>query len=72
VRRVIVGGGVAANSLLRKRMLERALKLRVKLTIPKPALCTDNAAMVAAVGCRLISAGQRDPLSLDAQSRVVG
>jgi N6-L-threonylcarbamoyladenine synthase len=72
VRRVIVGGGVAANTRLRERMEARAEELGVKLTIPKPVLCTDNAAMVAAVGCRLISAGQRVRLSLDAHSRVVG
>ena len=71
VMHVILGGGVAANSRLRERMAKRAEDLGVRLTVPERALCTDNAAMVAAVGCRLLVAGERDPLSLDVHSRVV-
>jgi N6-L-threonylcarbamoyladenine synthase len=44
---VVVCGGVAANTLLRERAAA-ALEGRARLTIPPPALCTDNAAMIAA------------------------
>jgi N6-L-threonylcarbamoyladenine synthase len=47
VPEVVVCGGVAANSLLRRRAAE-VLEGRARLTIPPPALCTDNAAMIGA------------------------
>ena len=49
VGEVVVCGGVAANSLLRRRAQE-LLNGRARLTIPPLALCTDNAAMIAAAG----------------------
>ncbi len=70
VRHVILGGGVAANARLRERMTAKAARLGVGLTIPEKRLCTDNAAMVAALGGRLLALGRRDDLSLDAKSRV--
>jgi N6-L-threonylcarbamoyladenine synthase len=48
-REVVVCGGVAANTLLRKRAAEVVGK-RARLTMPTPELCTDNAAMIAAAG----------------------
>ena len=47
VSEVVVCGGVAANTLLRRRA-EEAVGTRARLTIPPPLLCTDNAAMIAA------------------------
>ena len=46
---VVVSGGVAANTLLRKRAAE-VVGDRVRLTMPPLELCTDNAAMIAAAG----------------------
>ena len=46
---VVVCGGVAANTLLRKRAAE-VIGDRARLTMPPPSLCTDNAAMIAAAG----------------------
>jgi N6-L-threonylcarbamoyladenine synthase len=46
---VVVSGGVAANTLLRKRAAE-VVGERARLTMPPPELCTDNAAMIAAAG----------------------
>jgi N6-L-threonylcarbamoyladenine synthase len=48
-REVVVCGGVAANTLLRKRAAEVVGK-RARLTMPPLELCTDNAAMIAAAG----------------------
>ncbi len=50
VRRVTLSGGVAANSELRKRMREMGEERYVEVFIPSMALCTDNAAMIAAAG----------------------
>jgi N6-L-threonylcarbamoyladenine synthase len=45
---VVIGGGVAANSALRTRLLDAADEAGLRAVLPSPALCTDNAAMVAA------------------------
>lgn len=49
-KRLVVAGGVACNSGLRQRMGSMAAKLGIELHIPKPALCGDNAAMLAVAG----------------------
>ncbi len=48
VRALIIAGGVAANARLRQRVRERAAAVGLPVCIPPPALCTDNAAMIAA------------------------
>jgi N6-L-threonylcarbamoyladenine synthase len=52
---VVVCGGVAANTLLRKRAAE-VVGNRARLTLPPLELCTDNAAMIAAAGYYLVKA----------------
>lgn len=47
---LVVGGGVAANSRLRALARERCDRAGIRLRVPPPALCTDNGAMVAALG----------------------
>jgi N6-L-threonylcarbamoyladenine synthase len=54
---LLVGGGVAANSRLRALAKERCDAAGVRLRVPSPGLCTDNGAMVAALGARLVEAG---------------
>jgi N6-L-threonylcarbamoyladenine synthase len=54
---LVIGGGVAANSRLRALAEERAARAGVRVRVPKPALCTDNGAMVAALGAHLVAAG---------------
>lgn len=54
---LVVGGGVAANSRLRTLVTERARVAGVGVRIPRPGLCTDNGAMVAALGARLVRSG---------------
>ncbi len=60
---LLIAGGVAANSRLREVAKERCEKAKIELRIPQPALCTDNGAMVAALGSLAISAG-KPPSSL--------
>ncbi|MGD9985626.1 tRNA (adenosine(37)-N6)-threonylcarbamoyltransferase complex transferase subunit TsaD [Pseudonocardia sp.] len=59
-----LGGGVAANSRLRALAQERCDAAGLVLRVPRPALCTDNGAMVAALGAHLL-AGDATPSSLD-------
>jgi N6-L-threonylcarbamoyladenine synthase len=47
---IAIAGGVACNSLLRKRLIEECEKNGIKAIYPSPILCTDNAAMIACVG----------------------
>ncbi|MBP6005582.1 tRNA (adenosine(37)-N6)-threonylcarbamoyltransferase complex transferase subunit TsaD [Candidatus Saccharibacteria bacterium] len=51
---IILGGGVMANSLLRDQLVERFTGRRVKVFLPPRALCTDNAAMIAALAYQMI------------------
>ena len=61
---LMIGGGVAANSRLRALAEERASKLGIRVRVPRPGLCTDNGAMVAALGSTMVARG-RAPSSLD-------
>jgi N6-L-threonylcarbamoyladenine synthase len=67
--RLVVCGGVAANGRLRQVLQDHARAEGFDLFLPPPALCTDNAAMVAALGYRLLNAGQRLDLDGDVFSR---
>ena len=61
---ILVGGGVAANTRLRAMVTERAEAKGIRVRIPRPGLCTDNGAMVAALGAELVARG-RTPSALD-------
>jgi N6-L-threonylcarbamoyladenine synthase len=54
---VLLGGGVAANSRLRALAEERCTAAGLRLRVPRPVLCTDNGAMVAALGAHLVHTG---------------
>jgi N6-L-threonylcarbamoyladenine synthase len=64
VQHLLIGGGVAANSRLREMAQQRCDAAGIELRVPRPKLCTDNGAMVAALGARLVAAG-RPPSALD-------
>ncbi|HIV59049.1 MAG TPA: tRNA (adenosine(37)-N6)-threonylcarbamoyltransferase complex transferase subunit TsaD [Candidatus Stackebrandtia faecavium] len=53
---LVIAGGVAANARLRKVAEQRCAEADITLRIPPPRLCTDNGAMIAAVGDLLVSA----------------
>lgn len=69
IPRIVVAGGVASNSRLRERFRESVGTRRLGLFIPSPELCTDNAAMIAAVGNAFLERGRKDSLDLGAVSR---
>lgn len=58
VDHLMIGGGVAANSRLRAMAEERCADAGVRLRVPRPKLCTDNGAMVAALGAEMVARGR--------------
>ncbi len=64
VPRLLLGGGVIANQRLRSRAIERTDAAGIVLRIPPLSLCTDNGAMIAALGAQLIMAGH-EPSTLE-------
>ncbi|WP_028852135.1 tRNA (adenosine(37)-N6)-threonylcarbamoyltransferase complex transferase subunit TsaD [Thermocrispum municipale] len=54
---LVISGGVAANSRLSGLARERCAAAGVQLRIPRPRLCTDNGAMIAALGAHVVAAG---------------
>lgn len=64
VDHLMIGGGVAANSRLREMAQQRCDKAGIVLRVPRPGLCTDNGAMVAALGSEMVWR-DRAPSSFD-------
>ena len=64
VKRLLLGGGVVANARLRQEAEQRCQEAGIELRIPRFTLCTDNGAMIAALGSQLIMDG-REPSGLD-------
>jgi N6-L-threonylcarbamoyladenine synthase len=66
---LLIGGGVAANSRLRAMAEERGAAKGIRVRVPRPGLCTDNGAMVAALGAEMVARGRTpSPLDLPADS----
>jgi N6-L-threonylcarbamoyladenine synthase len=57
VSRLLLGGGVAANARIRALAAERCAENGIELRVPPLALCTDNGAMIAALGAHLVARG---------------
>jgi N6-L-threonylcarbamoyladenine synthase len=58
VDHLMIGGGVAANSRLRALAQQRCEDAGITLRVPRPKLCTDNGAMVAALGAEMVARGR--------------
>ncbi|MFQ5903941.1 MAG: tRNA (adenosine(37)-N6)-threonylcarbamoyltransferase complex transferase subunit TsaD, partial [Candidatus Binatia bacterium] len=68
VSRIVLAGGVAANSRLRERMMEKTKEKGMEVYFPPPALCTDNGAMIALSGHHWLERGRRDDFRLNADA----
>ncbi len=69
VPRLLLGGGVVANQRVRQVAAERCAAAGVALRIPPLSLCTDNGAMIAALGAELVARGRTpSPLGFGADS----
>ena len=66
--RLIVGGGVAANTRLRSRFQDQARAAGIELLLPEMRYCTDNAAMVAGLAYHYVQAGRVSGLDLEAKA----
>jgi len=66
---LVIAGGVGANSRLRALAMQRCEKAGIRIRIPAPGLCTDNGAMVAALGSLMVAANRApSPIAFDADS----
>lgn len=66
--RIVVSGGVSANSRLRQCMREEGEKRGLAVFVPSLKFCTDNAAMIAFAGAWRLASGQRASLDLNASA----
>jgi len=68
LERIVVSGGVSANSCLRYRMQAEGSRLGFQVFVPSPRVCTDTAAMIAFAGTWRLVRGQRSSLDLNASA----
>jgi len=67
---IAIGGGVAANSELRKQLQQAAIKHNLQVLFPPLKFCTDNAAMIGCAAAEHLNRGHTSPLTLGTQSRL--
>jgi N6-L-threonylcarbamoyladenine synthase len=68
IPRLVVAGGVACNRGLRQQLLALGQRRGIDVAFPSPALCADNAAMLAVAADRYLTAGRADGLDLNARA----
>ncbi|HEX4052581.1 MAG TPA: tRNA (adenosine(37)-N6)-threonylcarbamoyltransferase complex transferase subunit TsaD [Steroidobacteraceae bacterium] len=66
---LVVAGGVGANRALRERVSAEAARQGARVFFPRPAFCTDNAAMIAVAGLQRLQAGESSGLALEVRAR---
>jgi N6-L-threonylcarbamoyladenine synthase len=69
LHRLVVAGGVAANTWLRAKLKNMAAEQGITLYYPRPSFCTDNGAMIAYLGYRRLNLGQSDNLGIKTIAR---
>lgn len=67
-RKLVLAGGVAANSRIRERAVQRSKREQVEVFLPSRANCTDNAAMIARAGWARLVKGENHGLALETRS----
>jgi N6-L-threonylcarbamoyladenine synthase len=67
--RLVIAGGVSANRRLRAALAERLPPLGARAFLARPALCTDNGAMIAFAGACRLQAGEQTGLEIGARPR---
>ncbi len=69
LKRLVVAGGVSANSQIRALLMDMAVKEQAEIYFPRPEFCTDNGAMIAYAGCQRLMLGQQQGLDIFARPR---
>ena len=67
-RRLVIAGGVGANTRLRERLTDVALAASAELYFPRAEFCTDNGAMIALAGCMRLAAGMHHGRTVNARA----
>lgn len=69
LQRLVIAGGVSANTLLRERLEQMLATLGGEVFYARPRFCTDNGAMIAYAGCQRLLAGQQEGLGISVRAR---
>ena len=69
LKRLVVAGGVSANSQIRVLLTEMTIKEQAQIYFPRLEFCTDNGAMIAYAGCQRLMLGQQQGLDIFARPR---
>lgn len=69
LNRLVVAGGVSANTELREQLQQLTQSLKGQVFYPRPEFCTDNGAMIAFAGCQRLQAGQQEDLAIITRPR---
>ncbi len=69
LKKLVIAGGVSANSEIRRALQQMTQKQGARLYFPRLEFCTDNGAMIAYAGCQRLLAGQHQDLQIFARPR---